>query len=265
MQDVHPVLKQSQIDFFLKEGYLAIDRITTNEEVTWMRRVYDRIFVEGIGLEDGGQFNLAGPDATKGKAALPQIIWPSKYLPELRNTSFRANALAVARQILGPEVEEEPRSEHMIFKAPHEGANTPWHQDQAYQDPAFRYTNINFWMPLDDADESNGCMKYVPRSHHLDVLPHHPIGHDPRVPGLEVDQAETYDAQAFVCPVKAGGAALHHSYLLHAAGPNISDRPRRAYILVFSLPTTKRQQSLHFPWLEAQRAASAEMRVKSSG
>ena len=263
MDSTQPVLTRSQIDFFLREGHLTIERMSTKAELDWLRQLYDRIFIEGIGWEEGAQIDLAGRDETKGKAVLPQIMWPSKYFPDLLTTRFRANALAVARQILGPGVASEPRSEHMIFKPPQYGAETPWHQDQAYHDPALRYTNINFWMPLDDADEQNGCMKYVPRSHRLDVLPHHPIGHDPRIHGLEVDRAETFDAQAVVCPVKAGGATLHHSYLLHAAGPNTSDRPRRGYILVFALPAVRREQPLSFPWREIQHTSAMDRRAKT--
>ena len=34
---------QEQIDFFRREGYLAIERITTDEEIARMRVAYDEI------------------------------------------------------------------------------------------------------------------------------------------------------------------------------------------------------------------------------
>ena len=66
-----------------------------------------------------------------------------------------------------------------------------------------RLRMVNVWTPLVPARVENGCMQFVPGSHQQDVLPHHPIGNDPRVIGLEVDEPEAYAARAAACPIPA--------------------------------------------------------------
>src|SRR5689334_21360436 len=86
-------LTQDQIEFYRREGFLALDAITTPEEVAWLREIYDRLFAMRAGREEGNQFDLAGPDEEGTEAALPQILSPSKYAPELKEGLFRINAL----------------------------------------------------------------------------------------------------------------------------------------------------------------------------
>src|SRR5947209_15525733 len=219
------VLTQDQIDFYHREGYLVLEAITTPEEVAWLRGIYDRLFEARAGREAGDEFDLAGTDAEGQQAALPQILNPAKYAPELKEGQYRANALAVARQLLGPRAES--RGEHAIFKPARTGAATPWHQDEAYWDPTKDYESLSIWIPLQEATVENGCMQFVPGSHREQVMTHHSINYDPRIHGLEVEQAVD-TSRAVACPIPAGGATIHHNRILHYAGPNISSTPRRA-------------------------------------
>lgn len=247
-------LTPAQIAFYRENGYLALEQITTNEEVAWLREIYDRLFVSRAGREDGNQFDLGGTDEENKEATLPQILSPSKYAPELKQGLFRANALHAARQLLGPDA--APRGEHAIFKPAGVGAPTPWHQDEAYWDPNFEYDSISIWIPLQEATLENGCMHFVPGSHRSEILPHHSIGHDPRVHGLEVDSADV--TKAVACPLKPGGATIHHNRTLHYAGANTSDIPRRAYIVGFGLPNKPSPTPRRFPWNEIKQTARDE-------
>ncbi len=137
----------------------------------------------------------------------------------------------------------------MIFEPAHVGNVTPWHQDQAYHDPEMDERSINFWITLDDADALNGCMHYAPGSHVHDVLPHHRIGRDPSVHGLEVDDPEVFAEGAAACPLKAGGCVLHLAKTLHYAGPNRTARQRRAYILIVHAPPVRRLVPVDNHWM----------------
>lgn len=259
------VLTQDQIDFYHREGYLSLDAITTQEEVAWLRGIYDRLFESRAGRESGDQFDLGGTDEEGRQAVLPQILGPSKYAPELKEGLFRVNALAIARQLLGPEA--EPAGEHAIFKPARTGAETPWHQDEAYWDPKMDYESFSLWIPLQPATLENGCMQFVPGSHKQQVMAHHSINHDPRIHGLEIDAVDTSTAVA--CPIPAGGATIHHNRILHYAGPNRSDIPRRAYILLFRRPPVQRADARDFPWntqketARQQRADEARAKPKT--
>jgi hypothetical protein len=204
-------LTTEQIRFFHLNGFLAIPQpITTQEELAWMCTAYDRIFAERAGRDEGNQFDLGGADQEGEEANLPQILNPAKYAPELKDGAYLKTATEIVRQLLGPEV--SAGIGHAIFKPAGHGAPTPWHQDEAYWDPAKSYESVSIWVPLQEATEDNGCMWFVPGSHRLEVLPHQSIGGDTRIHALEALGAITQGAIS--CPLPAGGATFHTSRTL---------------------------------------------------
>lgn len=261
MSDATFTLTDDQIAFFQRKGYLTIPAITTAEEVAQLRSVYDHLFAIKAGREEGNHLDLSSTDEDDQTPALPQILNPAKYAPELLNTVFRANALVIARQLLGPEADFG--GEHAIMKPAHTGVETPWHQDEAYWAPELEHNALSIWIPLQEATLENGCMQFIPGSHSEEVLPHHSIGNDPRVVGLEVDGAEALVAKAVACPIPAGGATVHHCRTLHYTGPNRSNGPRRAYILGFGTPARPRAVSRNFYWL-AQQQTKWQERVEAA-
>lgn len=245
-------LSEQQVAQFREQGFLAVERITSSEEVVRMRDVYDKLFAARTGREAGDHFDLAGPDEEGVPPALQQMLNPSRYAPELASLRCAENALAAARQLLGPACEAQ--GDHAILKPAAMGAPTPWHQDEAYWNPELEYNALSVWMPLQDATRENGCMHFVPGSHRREVLPHHPINHDPRVHGLEVD-APVDAAEAVACPLPAGGATFHLARTLHYAGENRTAEPRRAYIMMFGTPPQPFPGERRFPWLETRQTA----------
>jgi ectoine hydroxylase-related dioxygenase (phytanoyl-CoA dioxygenase family) len=239
-------LTPDQIAFYHANGFLALSVITTQDEVQWMREIYDHLFASRAGREEGNQFDLGGSDEEGKAAVLPQILNPSKYAPELKEGLFRVNAMHVAKQLLGEQV--IPMGEHAILKPARYGAETPWHQDEAYWGEQMQYNSFSMWIPLQPATMENGCMQFIPASHKSDVVPHHSIGHDPRVHGLEMDALP--DArQAVACPIPAGGCTIHSNRTMHYAGANRSDIPRRALILGFGIkPTPYAGPPREFTW-----------------
>ncbi|MEW6512300.1 MAG: phytanoyl-CoA dioxygenase family protein [Bacteroidota bacterium] len=247
-------LSEEQISFFDRVGYLAIPRLTSDDDVAILRQAYDRIFMERRGRERGDQFDLAGTDEEGARQALPQILNPARYAPEMNESLLLRNATHIAKQLLGPEATCEVA--HAIFKPAGYGAETPWHQDAAYWNPELRYRAISIWVPLQVASAENGCMEFVPESHALDVLRHQSINNDPRIHGLELHPDEAKQIRDIVrCPLPAGGATFHGPYMLHHTGPNRSQIPRRALILNASLAPSRRQKPLRFPWQEEKMTA----------
>ncbi len=252
-------LREEQIAFFHREGYLAIPAITTPEEIERLIGIYDHLFAIKAGRAEGNQYDLAGTDEDDKEAAVSQIVHLSRYAPELVNLLYWVNAQAIAAQLLGLEVEMQ--SDHGIMKPPGSDAPTPWHQDEAYWRPDLVHNAVTIWMPLQEVTLENGCMQFIPSSHTGEVSSHHSIGHDPRVHGLEVDSVEA--SKAVACPIPAGGATIHHCRTLHYTGPNRTDKPRRAYILNFAAPTTKLEISRDFYWQGMRQTARDERRKKA--
>ncbi len=249
-------LTAEQVLFFHLNGYLAITEPVTDEaELAWMREVYDRIFAQRAGRESGDQFDLAGSDEEGKEAALPQILNPAKYAPELAQGKYLKTLEAIAKQLFGPEAGVGVA--HAIYKPAGLGAPTPWHQDEAYWDPEFQYQNASIWMPLQEATVENGCLWFMPGSHEWPVTEHRPIGGDVRVHGLEMTNLDLVKG-GVPCPLPAGGVTIHRNRTAHYAGPNTSDIPRRALILGTGRGNTPYPGERAFPWNEVKQTARAE-------
>ncbi len=192
-------LSQEQIDFFQREGYLSLPALTTAEEVIRLQATYDRLFVIKAGRAEGDHLDLVTTDEDDQESVLPQILNPSKYAPELIDTQLRVNAAAIVKQLLGDDAHFH--SDHAIRKPAQSGVETPWHQDEAYWDADKEYNALSIWVPLQEATLENGCMQFVPASNQREVLPHHPIGNDPRIIGLEVDDPAEWAQSAVACPL----------------------------------------------------------------
>lgn len=247
-------LTPEQIEFFHREGYLALPAITTPEEVAQLCGIYDHLFEIKAGRDQGDHLDLTSHDDDETQEpTLPQIMNPSKYAPALKDTQLHANAEAIAKQLFGEQTVF--RFDHAIRKPAHTGSATPWHQDEAYSSPINDYNEVSIWIPLQEATRQNGCMWFVPGSHRSGIFPHHPIGNDPRVIGLEVDNPDAMSKGAVACELPAGGATIHHCKTLHYTGPNVSAGPRRAYILGFGAPPIPLDEPRNFHWLEQQQTA----------
>jgi ectoine hydroxylase-related dioxygenase (phytanoyl-CoA dioxygenase family) len=183
-------------------------------------------------------------------------------VPALRRTQVRRNARTICAALLGVAREDLHGWGHMIHKPAHHGAPIPWHQDEAYWDPALDYQAVGTWVPLDDVDLTNGCMCFLPGSHRNDVLPHRHIDDDPNVHGLVTDHA---DPTGMVpVPLAAGGATFHHSRTLHHTPPNDSDRQRRAVANEFQTQPMPRAVPAHRPWIDQGQAAWAARAVSQN-
>jgi ectoine hydroxylase-related dioxygenase (phytanoyl-CoA dioxygenase family) len=254
MHEPTAFLSPKEVEQFHTEGFLALPSLTDQEDVARLRESYDRIFNDLAGRDRGDQFDLAGTDEEGKKQALPQILHPAQYAPEMNESLLLVNATRVAKQLLGPEATCE--FAHAIFKPAVYGAETPWHQDAAYWNPGFFYKSISIWVPLQEATPENGCMEFVPRSHMMDVLMHQSINNDPRIHGLELHPEDRrHVADVVTCPLPPGGATFHGPYMLHHTGANRSQIPRRALILNAGLPPEEKPTSRRFPWQEAWQTA----------
>ncbi len=253
-------LLSDEIAQFHRSGFLSITKpIVDAAEIERLRAIYDRMFVERAGREDGNQFDLAGADEEDAPAKLSQILNPDRYFPELAGPALETVGM-IARQLMGDEVETE--ISHAILKPGGLGVPTPWHQDEAYWNPSRQYQSMSFWMPLQAATLDNGCLWFMPGSHEWDVLTHRSIGGDIRVHGLELlDQRAIDDPVA--CPLPAGGVTIHRNRTAHYAGPNNTSGPRRALIFNAALPVKSFKGHRRFVWNEVKQAARAQRALQT--
>ncbi len=245
-------LAEADVQRFRTEGFLTVERLMPADEVTATRATMTRLFDSRAGFDEGARFDFLSADDDPDKPAMPQILRPSVYAPELLRGVAAERAGIVARQLLGDEARLS--YDHVMMKPPLDGVATPWHQDDAFADPAFESRSVSFWIPLQAVDERNGCLCFMPGSPDRDVLPHRSPGGDDRVHGLEC--IEGFDAAEGVsCPIEAGGCTIHTARTLHGAGPNRSKAPRTAFVMVFSTPKVPASSVIARPWLDGKQTA----------
>ena len=234
-------LTADQIRDFHEQGFLRLEALTSVDEVTSLAEVYDRLFAPDAVIAEADRVEL-GSDGD-GRPVLPQILNPDHYVPELRRTAAYANARAIAYQLLGDEARH--MGMHAIRKPARSGAETPWHQDEAYWDPAYEHRAISVWMPLQPATLDNGCMQFVPSSHRSGVHTHRLAGAGGQA--LAVTDPDVV-GDVVACPLPPGGATVHAGRTLHYTGPNRTDRPRRALVMAFARPGRLLDEPRDFFW-----------------
>jgi ectoine hydroxylase-related dioxygenase (phytanoyl-CoA dioxygenase family) len=112
----------------------------------------------------------------------------------------------------------------------------PWHQDLDfhYLTPA---TSLTAWLALDDATQSNGCLRVVPRTHSA-YLPHcsrtNPKDFDSRADTSSIDIRTAVPLE-----MTAGEFVVFSGRLLHGSGANESDRRRLGLVMRYTTPDVK--------------------------
>ncbi len=134
-----------------------------------------------------------------------------------------------ARQLLGSPVRF--LQDQLFCKPPIRGGRVSWHQDYSYWTFSQPMGHLTCWIALDDATAENGCLCYVPGSHHWGLLP---------ITGLTgameaVGSVLTPERMAAFAPkaveLQRGEACFHHPLILHGSHVNRSSRPRRATVI----------------------------------
>ncbi len=243
-----------KITQFERDGFLVFDTGLSHQDIDQARDILMRLHSQNVGFKEGALFDAMGVDDGRSPRRFPQILHPRSFAPELQETAYFRLAREIAEQLLGDEVRF--KADISLLKPARIGDATPWHQDEAFEDPNFDYNEVSFWLALQPTDESNSCMSYIPGSHKGPVLPHGFPGGDNRVHAL--DCGEVCDLrEAVSCPLPTGGCVIHTQRTVHGAGPNVSDQDRLAYALIFNRVPTPAREPRSFPWREQQRTARA--------
>lgn len=244
---------REDVTFFREHGYLVVERITTDEEIAWLREIFEHIFSPQQAGIAGAPIDRSGTLEPGAESRLSQAFFPEMRFPALLETTHRRNARRFAAALLDvPEVRLSSWG-HMIRKPPG-GRAALWHQDHAYWQPELDYWALGVWLPMHDVTTEMGAMQFIPGSHKLGLLPHrHDDAPDKNVLTV-VDPVD--EARAVACPLLAGGATFHHSETLHYTAPNSTDRPRLAYPMEFQLAPVRRAAPRKMPWVDELRAAS---------
>ena len=120
-----------QVAFFRENGFLAVDRITTDEELEWLRAQYEAFEAAPRSGFPDQLFDVARPYGSTEEPELGQLLVPERRMQGLEDTAMYRNARRISARLLDVEDAAIESWGHIIFKPPRIGAATPWHQDEA--------------------------------------------------------------------------------------------------------------------------------------
>jgi Phytanoyl-CoA dioxygenase (PhyH) len=246
-------LSDTNVDELAQLGFTSISALCPPSDLVILRTELTRLFAAKAGSREGKFYDMLELDATT-RPTLPTLLNASNYAPQLKRLECLKRTAIIARWLLGPDA--VLNLEHAILKPARYGAPTPWHQDEAYRrESEFKYNQVSFWFPLDDATEESGCLHFVPGSNLGDVLPHRSHRNNTGVYALECIEPSGIE-RAVVVPVKAGDCSAHTGRTLHGAGPNHTQRPRYAYILEYEATPVPLPQKREFSWHKGRHPPS---------
>lgn len=119
--------------------------------------------------------------------------------------------LAPAQSLCG--LDCVPCADTMVFKHPNTDSQMPWHQDLIY--PSSDYKMATFGIYLDDANQHNGAITFIPATQHQ----HQNICQFEQQPPLH---AQRVDANA-------GDIIIHNPMIVHSSVKNTAKKRRTLY------------------------------------
>ena len=141
--------------------------------------------------------------------------------------------LDVVEKLIGPNIlvfGSRPWNKHA-----HDERYVAWHQDNSYYglDP---HDEVAIWVALTESTTENGCLRYVPGSHHWGDQVHTIVG-NPNNRLTRGQEITTVDESVAVDGVlRPGEAGFHHERTVHGSKGNTSGQ-RRLGFQVNYIPT----------------------------
>lgn len=206
-------LSPNQIAQYHRDGFLLVENLFPRAELPAMKAEIRRI------LE---QHRQRHPQASQSGVFVGLTIASQMF----HDINADPSLVASVAQLTGPDVEFW--SDKVVYKSGQVDFASPWHQDWWYWEGSHK---LSIWIALDDATPENGCLKFLPGSHHS-VLRKADGVNDTKFVNRMADGAVD-EAKALVVPVPAGGAVFFHDLALHASLPNTAKQDRWALISTY--------------------------------
>lgn len=214
-------LTQSQIDRYRAQGFLVIENFLDQDELAVWRVATDEAVEERL-ASTVGLNNQRDPDAFYAQV-FTQCLRLANTHPVMHDLMFDPRLGEVAGTLAGV---DGIRIWHdqALYKPPY-GNHTGFHLDNPFWS-FYSADAISIWVALDDATIENGCLWYLPGTHSEATFEMTSINENlgaifKQYPGWR-------QIAAVPATVAAGGAVFHNGLVAHAAGVNLTPRPRRA-------------------------------------
>lgn len=222
-------LSPNQIESFHQQGYLAGVRVLSDQQVDALREELSGLFsTNHPGHHLFHEFHSnESPDPSK---VLFHALGGWRITPGFHDALWNPAFTVPATQLLGGPVRFW--HDQLFCKPAKHGGVVAWHQDYSYWTRTKPMNHLTCWIGLDDSDEKNGCLQYIPGSHRWNLLPITGLaGNMDAIRNVLNDDQWLQMQNPFSIRLKKGEAAFHHPLLVHGSRENSSNRPRRAMVI----------------------------------
>lgn len=248
-------LSEEQIVFYRENGFIQVDNVINSEEVEELRMYME----ESMSTEvKGGKTEHKNRNKQDGgySRVLNQVVNLWRDHGGVGKYSFHARFADLAKQLAGKPM--RIFHDHALWKMPHDSRPTPWHQDFPFWPMTDSgLDSLSIWIALDDVDETNGAMMFIPKSHFAGKFDMVPLN-NPINLFDHVKDPKLKETRPVLCKMKAGSVTFHHGLTFHYANANITDKPRRAFAVIYMPDGTIFNGKNHIvtdpmQWSEGQR------------
>ena len=222
-------LSEEQVAYFHEYGHLSGIKLLEEwqvaalnselEEITDPKHPGNHLFYE-----------FHSNESKNPEAVLFHSLGHWRIAPGFHDVLWNPAFLMAASQLLG---NKSVRFWHdqLFCKPARHGGVVAWHQDYSYWTRTIAMQHLTCWVGLDDATTANGCLQYIPKSHHWGLLDKPELAGD--MLGIMDYLNEEQKAVFNPLPIelKKGYATFHHPLLVHGSYENKSERSRRAFVL----------------------------------
>ena len=165
--------------------------------------------------------------------------YPDRLLPSFDALIRNPRLIDAASKVLGPDL--MVWSSGLFIKDANSPKIVSWHQDLTYWglDDA---EEVTCWVALSESSMASGCMRFVPGSHKMRLVPHRDTFDENNLltRGQEV-AVEVDDSDAVDVTLDTGQASMHHGHLFHASGPNTTKDRRIGAAIRYIKPSMKQR------------------------
>ena len=221
-------LSAEQVQHYQDLGYVAGARILTDAQC-------DALCEELAGLADPGHpgnhlfYEYNSNESADPNTVLFHALGAWRVSPGFHDILWNPAFTRPASDLLGGSVRFW--HDQLFCKPAKHGGVVAWHQDYSYWTRTQPMQHLTCWIGLDDADEENGCLYYVPGSHTWPLLPITGLAGDMDAIQSVLSDEQKEAFKPIPIRLKRGQCAFHHPLLVHGSYDNKSSRSRRAVVL----------------------------------